>query len=288
METLQSILTSIQKLQKRDLQLLKAFSRATLFSNIVPRTENTLKMIESAEKLAQQIKKMDKISVQEALDTISAVPNNFNISKLPKIDLSNYNERLERITRHNANLGWTLTKEMPLKLYLSDKYLTMKPDELDQIFVSFYEDNNYQQFKILMNVLKNGLSEKWKDLFDQTLELYLKGKFKITIPALISVIEGELSIILRSEKYGRRLLNEFEDKLDDNIRFLTISSFSAYYFFDEHLFKTHDFTDVRLPLLNRNWILHGRDDPSDWKREDALKLLNALSTLQFIKESEIS
>ncbi|TWK54840.1 hypothetical protein [Bacillus licheniformis] len=287
MKDLEPILNSIQELQKRNSQMFKAASQAAALSNIIPK--EALNLAISFENLAQQIKIIDEDLLQKVLDSFSTITIDLPLPKLPKINYLDFDEqRLERITRHNVSVGWTLTGEMPTNLYLRDEYLNMQHDEIDQIFISFYEENEYQQLKTLINTLKNGLSERWGEIFDQSLDLYLEGKFKITIPALISVIEGELSIIVGSKSYGRKLLNEFEDKLDDKMKFLTIAAYSAYYFFDEHLFKKHDFSDSRLPLLNRNWILHGRDDPSAWKKEDALKLLNTLSTLQFIKEVEIT
>ncbi|MGZ9698407.1 hypothetical protein ACVU03_11230 [Bacillus safensis] len=288
MENLQSILNSFKEIQKKDPQLFRAVSRSITFSNFFPGDGKIFDRIILAEKLYQLTKNMDKVSLKKELDRISILPNKFDIPNIPEVDLSEFNDRLDRITRHNTSLGWTLPEEMPMNHYLRGEYLNMKQGEVDQIFVSFYEDNEYHHLKILINALQDGLSEKWKVILEQTLELYLKGNIEIAIPALIAIIEGELSIILGSEKYGKGLLKDFEDKLDNTIQFLTISAFSAYYFFKEHLFKNHDFSDTRLPVLNRNWILHGRDDPSAWKKEDVLKLLNTLSTLKLFKESDIA
>jgi hypothetical protein len=45
-------------------------------------------------------------------------------------------------------------------------------------------------------------------------------------------------------------------------------------------FGEFDKEDARRPfLVNRNWVLHGRDNPSLWKRVDALRLFNAIITL---------
>ncbi|MCY8410597.1 hypothetical protein MOD78_02290 [Bacillus haynesii] len=285
MKDLEPILNSIEELQKRNLQMFKAASQAAMISNIIPK--EMLNVAIKAEELGQQIKTIvDEDLLQKVFDGFSTLTIDL---PLPKIDFLDFDEqRLERIIRHNVSVGWTLTGEMPTDLYLRDEYLKMKHDEIDQIFISFYEQNEYQQLKSLINTLKDGLSERWSEIFDHSLDLYLEGKFKIAIPALISIIEGELSMILGTQSIGTQLMKQFKSKLDDKLKILTIATYSAYYFLDEHLFKSHKFSDSRLPLLNRNWILHGRDDPSAWKKEDALKLLNTLSTLQFIKEVEIT
>lgn len=285
MKDLEPILNSIEELQKRNLQMFKAASQAAMISNIIPK--EMLNVAIKAEELGQQIKTIvDEDLLQKVFDGFSTLTIDL---PLPKIDFLDFDEqRLERIIRHNVSVGWTLTGEMPTDLYLRDEYLNMKHDEIDQIFISFYEQNEYQQLKSLINTLKDGLSERWSEIFDHSLDLYLEGKFKIAIPALISIIEGELSMILGTQSYGAPLMKQFKSKLDDKLKFLTIATYSAYYFLDEHLFKYRNFSDSRLPLLNRNWILHGRDNPENWKKVDVLKLLNTLSTLQFIKEVEIT
>lgn len=285
MKDLEPILNSFEELQKRHLQMFKAASQVAMISNIIPK--EMLNVAIKAEELGQQIKTIvDEDLLQKVFDGFSTLTIDL---PLPKIDFLDFDEqRIERIIRHNVSVGWTLTGEMPTNLYLRDEYLKMKHDEIDQIFISFYEQNEYQQLKSLVNTLKDGLSERWSEIFDHSLDLYLEGKFKIAIPALISIIEGELSMILGTQSIGNQLMKQFKSKLDDKLKILTIATYSAYYFLDEHLFTHRNFSDSRLPLLNRNWILHGRDNPENWKKVDVLKLLNTLSTLQFIKKEEIN
>ena len=47
------------------------------------------------------------------------------------------------------------------------------------------------------------------------------------------------------------------------------------------VFKAGNFdrNPERLEIINRDWVLHGRDYPSNWKQVDALRLLNALHTI---------
>lgn len=44
-------------------------------------------------------------------------------------------------------------------------------------------------------------------------------------------------------------------------------------------FGNFDNNPTRLPMINRDWVLHGRDYPSNWKQVDALRLLSALHTI---------
>ena len=53
--------------------------------------------------------------------------------------------------------------------------------------------------------------------------------------------------------------------------------------FVEKLFQQAPFEDVRPAFMNRHWILHGRDSAS-WSRADALRLFNALQTVDSLLE----
>ncbi|MEJ9205529.1 hypothetical protein P4W02_29545, partial [Bacillus thuringiensis] len=44
-------------------------------------------------------------------------------------------------------------------------------------------------------------------------------------------------------------------------------------------FGNFDNNPTRLPMINRDWVLHGRDYPKNWKQVDALRLFNALQTI---------
>jgi hypothetical protein len=47
------------------------------------------------------------------------------------------------------------------------------------------------------------------------------------------------------------------------------------------LFSPSDFGSDEPSFLNRDWALHGRS-ANEWNAADALRLLNALSTLEFL------
>jgi hypothetical protein len=51
--------------------------------------------------------------------------------------------------------------------------------------------------------------------------------------------------------------------------------------FLDKVFATSDFAQSQPPFVNRHWILHGRSSV-DWKLADALRLVNALWTLNFL------
>lgn len=53
--------------------------------------------------------------------------------------------------------------------------------------------------------------------------------------------------------------------------------------FLSHLFAHAPFDSPRPQFINRHWILHGRS-ATDWAATDALKLVNALTALEWLFE----
>ena len=70
--------------------------------------------------------------------------------------------------------------------------------------------------------------------------------------------------------------------VNDDETYKKIAVISLYRFLREELFSSHKFGKDRKELINRNWILHGRDDPKYWTKVDALRLINVLSSVEFV------
>ena len=51
--------------------------------------------------------------------------------------------------------------------------------------------------------------------------------------------------------------------------------------FVKEVFRSISFKDKRPSIINRNWILHGRDIP-EWKRVDCIRLFQAIDTFAII------
>nr|WGE06527.1 hypothetical protein P5658_13225 [Bacillus subtilis] len=281
-----------EEMEKRNSELLKATTSMSsqihsLHRKInLPRKrfESLMAQRKAFEKVvhtnhAHRIQKVMKMASSAKEMTIPTFPK-INL-QLPKITIDY--ARIEKITYHNSRHGWTLTEEIPIQFYLDDAFLGYDQKELDNTFVSYYERDNYKQLDGLKEVLLEGLGDRWKELIEHSFELYVEGGFRISIPTLITIIEGEMSELTESLKVGMKLMSEFKDKIDESDKYLAIASYSIFYFFEDKLFKTHLFDEERQPMINRNWILHGRDNPQHWGKADALRLLNTLATIQFIK-----
>jgi len=211
-----------------------------------------------------------------------------NIPKFPKIEFPKIEiayERIESIIEHNSSYGWTMTGEMNTLVYMDGRLIELNGEQIDSIFVNYYGEYSKENYYITKDILLGEINDQWKEVLTDCFDLYEEGKYKVIIPMLISIVESEVSFITQSDAYGRGLLNEWGSKiLNEKQKLTLIISRSIHNYLKDSLFGFKNFNSDRGSYLNRNWVLHGRDDPNLWKKSDALKLINLLSSLQFIKD----
>jgi DNA-binding phage protein len=178
-----------------------------------------------------------------------------------------------------ARSGWTLPISMTVE-DLRDLINITGDDAIDGAFIAAYHEEGW--LASLKDTLLNSARLKdWQLLVTQCLENYEKGNHVICIPALLSVLEG---VVARPEGISFMRVEEriayFRDKIDTaKPESLDRATWTSMNIFFELLYQKGDFA-VAPPLkLNRNWILHGRDLPSSWRQQDALRLFHALATL---------
>jgi hypothetical protein len=214
------------------------------------------------------------------------------IIELPKFDLPEIEvdyERIRRITESNSKHGWTLTGDMGLGDYLNDELLNTPMSEVDSYFYSYYtfkdEGKGVDIYRNAKASIRETINPKWHVLIDECFRSYDLEMFKIAIPNLMTIIEGEVSEITESDYVGGKLINKFKvNAITEDDRFSTISIYSLYLFLKNHLFKYREFKKERSDIINRNWVLHGRDNPSLWTKIDYFRLLNTLDSIQFTKK----
>ncbi|MCY9056123.1 hypothetical protein MOE90_21020 [Bacillus spizizenii] len=280
------IMSQIEARNRAILRMTNSFSSAAQKSIVHMATRNSLvapkMMIDNAikSKIIARQNMIEKAKISISPPIIPKLPH-FDI-KLPKISIDF--EKIEKITDHNSLHGWTLTGEIPTHIYLNEEFLTMSQEEIDNFFVSYYEEDDFKEMRGLKRTLLDGLDKKWHELIEDSFSLYEGGKFRMLIPTLMTIVEGEISEVAESAEVGGRLIGDFKNSFSSETdKLIVISCYSALKFFDKRLFKTHKFYKNRREIINRNWVLHGRDDPQKWSKADAVRLFNTLSTMQFIK-----
>ncbi|QAT65257.1 hypothetical protein [Bacillus glycinifermentans] len=193
-------------------------------------------------------------------------------------------EKIEKVISHNSLNGWTLTGDISAEFYFNEDNLLLSSLDLDALFKSYYENDGYRELENLKKYLLKDEFSKWNHLLTISFDLYHTEKYRISIPALIAIVEGEMSELMNSHKFGKYLFNDFEKQIDEKDKFLAFASYSMYIFLKDVLFKKHKFEAERKEIINRNWVLHGRDEPKQWTKIDLLRLWNTIASIRFLKE----
>lgn len=216
---------------------------------------------------------------------INSIPRiEFPKINLPKIEIDY--EKIERVIINNSRYGWTLTGEIGLNEYLNEDLLEKSLDFVDNYFYQHYSENDWRNFRVTKEEVINGINPKWKELVDECFHGIENDKYKVVIPTLISVIEGEISEIAETNDVGGKLIRKLRVRIDtDKDKFDTLLLYSLYSYIKGELFTYSNFLNSRPAIINRNWVMHGRDDPNYWSKTDAIRLINVLSTIQLAKET---
>src|SRR5207248_2935570 len=121
---------------------------------------------------------------------------------------------------------------------------------------------------------------QWHPLLMQCFEAFKLNLHLVTIPSLISVLEGAVAQKCRTLRTKKIHLIEPSKAKAAQARQETHYTMKALIWgsvatFIEKLYEPHDFSGNRPPLINRHWILHGRDS-TQWTVADSIRLFNAL------------
>ena len=215
--------------------------------------------------------------------------------KLPEIKIPNINidmDNIEKTLNSLAKKGWTLEYSSDITYINSKEIASYSQYKLDEFFVSHYEDNNNKNFNHMKTKVLNGIDDKWKNTLSDCFELYENDKYRVIIPLLCSMIEGMIIHLMdydekemQSRGYGltKAWKKKIEKESNGKKGLLLLTTYSLIQYLMSSFFTSHNFDSKRPKQLNRNWVLHGRDNPELWTKVDALKLFNKIATFEMIK-----
>lgn len=179
--------------------------------------------------------------------------------------------------RRLGDLGWT----MPVNEYVDFPVRLLhfvEPEDLDAAFVQLYSLDGGARFAHLSRDLVRAPElSRWQPLLAQCLAAYTRGEYLVAIPALLTAYEGALAVVVDRPHAmkPRQLASDELAAADRNLERILWASVDG---FTMRLYGSSDFAGDPPPVLNRHWILHGRDEPR-WSQADCLRLLQALQTL---------
>jgi hypothetical protein len=179
-----------------------------------------------------------------------------------------------------GGLGWTIPGIASPAEY-SELVATIHDiSSADKAFTEFYIENERERLKELKGNLLNcrdfrawapALQEAFLDLDD--------GRNRSCTALLLPLVEGATLIRLPGFKSKRLEIffkNKFKVVKDGTLSMYMWRSYRA---FARNFFKSCSATPS---LINRNWLLHGRDIPSS-NLSDCLRLLQTLETLAHLE-----
>lgn len=200
-----------------------------------------------------------------------------------------YLEELESSQREcvikMAQHGWTLSPNMQIGDHMIVKHLS-RIEEIDEALTNLYFDSEYSIYPNDISYIQSTIDERYKLLVDQCIFNFETGNHIIAIPSLLLVVEGLCAGSINAQDTGRRLVRKYKSTLKDDKFITEAAKLSVCTLIDKYLLSYKDFDGERPKGLNRNWVLHGRDDVREWKRVDALKLINNLAGILFVSERE--
>ncbi|KIN34405.1 MULTISPECIES: hypothetical protein [Bacillus] len=219
--------------------------------------------------------------IGKIVDNLTFPDYSFPNIQFPTPDFSN----VEELTKNNSKYGWTVTDETSIEFYFSDKLIGMNQKEMDRAFVEHLEANDYENLNRIKSCIISTIEKNVKGLMLQCFKCYEMGLYASIIPTLMILIESEISAIAKSSKINWQLLRDFKKespKLDEDY-LAAVALYSLNRFLKNQLYKDSKFYEKRPAIINRHWVLHGRDDPTNWTKADALRLINVLGTIQMLK-----
>lgn len=196
----------------------------------------------------------------------------------------NFQDNTTQIIEQNSQFGWTLAGSMDVLAYGDFKLLGKSKGELDNHFFQYYSKDDWDGYKSLKKDIVQRINPKWSKLIDDCFFLFENDRYKLTIPVLFSIIEGEIAMTLDTSKHGVKLKKELEDQTNEETeKFKKAVLHSVFVCMEKALFTSSPFDGERKEVINRHWVLHGRDDPRLWEKVDALRLFTILNSIQFVQ-----
>jgi hypothetical protein len=198
---------------------------------------------------------------------------------LPEFSGLDLEKAIGKSFRTMASRGWTI--QMTLTPRIWAELANQTEEEADKFFVSFYTEDDFAALREVRQELtrRPGLA-KWKALLEESFDSFESGRHLITIPALLSIIEGVITSAGQPFTDQRIHLLRIcaENAKKSTPSFMRAEMWTSMACFLEKLFQYARFDQDKPAFINRHWILHGRDSTS-WTVADALRLFNALQTV---------
>ena len=153
--------------------------------------------------------------------------------------------------------------------------------DVEQYMLDYFTQAQGGHFRHLRgSVLCSQALRGWRGLLEQCFDAYKRQHYLVSIPALLSVIEGavaENAGMLKTRRVNpKTIVLDLENSAPPGSMELLLWRSTRIVL--DALFANSDFGGPHPGQLNRHWVLHGRDH-TQWTQTDALRLFNLLATI---------
>jgi hypothetical protein len=182
-----------------------------------------------------------------------------------------------------ARLGWGLPMQITVPEFLAIADSSYSDQMVETALVEFYTSNDCQGLRNLeADVLKAPALARWSTLIPEIFAAFYAEMFQITIPALISILEGlvasERGRLMERDIRIIRMARENEAAAAAHPKSYDALTWKTMRQIVEKIFQPAAFDGPQPSAINRHWILHGRD-AGPWDKTDSLRLLIVLGTI---------
>ena len=155
-------------------------------------------------------------------------------------------------------------------------------DRTDEFFLNSYEADPSRETEVIERITTSAGLARWRAMIEQAVRAYTRGDYLVVVPTMLTVTEGAVAAASNSF-HGRRTrvpvqARALKAAAQRDFPRMALASVVGW---AEVLFADHSFGADRPAMLNRHWVLHGRDVP-DWTKVDCLRVFQFLDTLSFV------
>lgn len=192
--------------------------------------------------------------------------------------------RLLKGTEALGALGWTMPFDATLVDLRSLVDAASDASSADAAFEAYYLRNEGAARRdLIADLLTRADLEDWRPLLTEVAACLEDQRFRVAVPALLSIFEGVAHRWTKDFWTARRRAEWFNSKISGLAQdSFDLAAWTAMRAFVEALYARA--SDTRPVIMNRHWILHGKGLP-EASQIDCLRLLQAIHTaVELVKD----
>lgn len=276
---------TFDEMKTKDGRALEKFFRENeeISVDIKQKFESLRKFSEDFSALAYPVSKAIDIYLDQVQKFIESSSLQFN-----KPD--SFISEIKKACKKNAASGWCMSACFSIATYREIADSRINNNETDRLFVNEFESKGFELYNAERDFIVNTAQQGWRTFYEECFYLIDNQKYQAAVPSLMSAVEQELSFEGTND-VGKPLINLFKSSVErdeDPTSFLYAMSTSVISLLKNRIFKYGDFNSRRPSIINRNWVMHGRDTPSLWGKQDVYKLIALISALRMLNRRSLS